>query len=121
MSAFKDAVADDMDDVFLNEDEFAEEHNLNGTDCLCIVESPTTKAELTNGGSGEKYKGYDAVHGAIATVHVKKADIGEMPVEDQDFTLDGEMFIVDSCVEHTGMLTIELKANITGLDGAGGW
>jgi hypothetical protein len=31
------------------------------------------------------------------------------------------MFIVDSCVEHTGMLTIELKANITGLDGAGGW
>ena len=28
MSAFKDAVADDMDDVFLNEDEFAEEHNL---------------------------------------------------------------------------------------------
>ena len=119
MSAFKDIVADDMDDVFLNGDEFAEEHNLNGTDCLCIVESPTTQKGLTNSGEGEKYKGYDAVHGA--TAHIKKADIGEMPVEDQDFTLDGEMFIVDSCVEHMGMLTIGLKANITGLDGAGGW
>ena len=121
MSAFKDMVAADMDSVFLDADEFAEEHNLNGTDCICVVESPTTGKTLTNKGNGEKYKGYDAVHGAMATIHVKKADIGEMPVEDQDFSLDGEIFIVDTCVEHMGMLTIGLKANISGLDGAGGW
>lgn len=118
MSAFKDIVASDMDDVFLNMDEFAEEHDLNGTVCACVVESPTTKERFSQ---GEKYEGYDAIHGLTVIIHVKKADIAEMPVEDQDFTLDDELFQVDSCTEHMGMLTIRLRANISGIDGAGGW
>ena len=118
MSAFRDMVAADMDSVFLNADEFAEEHKLNGTDCICVVESPTTQEMFKQ---GEKYEGYDAIHGLTAVVHVKKSDIGEMPVEDQDFTLDDESFQVDSCTEHMGMLTIRLRANISGIEGAGGW
>ena len=118
MSVFKDMVAEDMDAVFLNLEEFAEEHDLNGTACSCIVESPTSTSQLKQ---GKDYEGYDVVHGITAIIHVKKADLGEMPVEDQDFTLDGEMFQVDNCVEHMGMLTLTLRANISGLDGAGGW
>ncbi|MBO6204915.1 MAG: hypothetical protein J6O13_15440 [Selenomonas sp.] len=118
MSAFKEMVTEDMDDVFLNPEEFADEHDLNGTLCNCIVESPTSKESLQ---VGRDYEGYDAVHSIVVTIHVKKADIGEMPVEDQLFSLDEEEFLVDSCVEHMGMLTINLKANISGLDGAGGW
>ena len=118
MSAFKDMVEADMDAVFLNLDEFAEEHNLNGADCVCILESPTSMGQLQQ---GKDYEGYDVVHRTVITIHVKKSDLGEMPVEDQDFTLDGELFQVESCVEHKGMLTLSLRANISGLDGAGGW
>ena len=118
MSAFKEMVTEDMDDVFLDLEEFADEHDLNGTLCNCIVESPTSKESLQ---VGRDYEGYDAVHSIAVTIHVKKADIGEMPVEDQLLSLDEEEFLVDSCVEHMGMLTINLKANISGLDGAGGW
>lgn len=118
MSAFKDAVAADMDDVFLCADEFAEEHNLNGTDCLCIAESPTTRERFKQ---GKDYEGQDAVHGLTAIIHVKKADIGEMPTEGQAFSLDGSYSEVDSCEEHMGMLTIALRENISGIDGVGGW
>ncbi|MBQ8698577.1 MAG: hypothetical protein IJ521_06230 [Schwartzia sp.] len=118
MSAFKDIVAADMDDVFLNSEEFAEEHDLNGTVCICVVESPTTQGRFKK---GKDYEGQDAVHGLTAIIHVKKSDIGEMPTEGQAFSLDGSYSEVDSCVEHMGMLTITLRENISGVSGAGGW
>ena len=118
MSAFKDMVAADMDSVFLNADEFAEEHDLNGTICTCIVESPTTQERFKR---GKDYEGQDAVHGLTAIIHAKKSDIGEMPQEGQFFSLDGSYSEVYSCTEHKGMLTIELRENTTGIDGVGGW
>ena len=118
MSDFKDMVEADMGDVFLSMDEFAEEHDLNGTVCVCIVESPETQEKFQR---GEKYEGYEAVSGLAATVHVKKSDIEEMPAEGQKFTLDGEIFMVSDCTEHMGMLTIRLGANISGISGMGAW
>ena len=118
MSAFKDMVAADMDAVFLNMDEFAEEHDLNGTICTCIVESPTTEERFNR---GKDYEGQDAVHGLTAIVHVKKSDIGEMPSEGESFSLDGSYSEVHSCTEHMGMLTIRLRENTSGVSGAGGW
>lgn len=118
MSAFKDMVAEDMDAVFLNMDEFAEEHELNGKVCACIVESPTTEERFKK---GKDYDGQDAMHGLTAIIHVKKSDIEEMPSEGQKFSLDGSYSLVDSCTEHMGMLTIRLKENTAGVSGAGGW
>ena len=118
MSAFKEMVAEDMGNVFLNLEEFGEEHDLNGVICPCVVESPNSREKFQ---TGKDYDGYEVIHGIKVTIHAKKADVGEMPVEDQLFSLDEEEFIVDSCTEHMGMLTINLKANISGLDGAGGW
>ena len=118
MSTFKDIIAADMDAVFLDMDEFAEEHDLNGTVCTCIVESPTTEERFKK---GKDYDGQDAMHGLTAIVHVKKSDIEEMPSEGQIFTLDGSFSLVDSCTEHMGMLTITLKENTVGVSGAGGW
>lgn len=118
MSAFKEMVTEDMDDVFLNPEEFAEEHDLNGTVCTCIVESPTTEERFEK---GKDYDGQDAMHGLTAIIHVKKSDIEEMPSEGQSFSLDGSYSLVDSCTEHTGMLTIKLKENTAGVSGAGGW
>jgi len=118
MSSFKEMIKADIDDVFLSTDEFAEEHDLNGTVCACIVESPSTQEKFQQ---GEKYVSYETVSSLAATIHVKKSDIEEMPVEGQKFTLDGELFTVDRCTEHMGMLTITLNANISGICGMGAW
>ena len=118
MSAFKEMVTEDMDDVFLNPEEFADEHDLNGALCNCIVESPTTEERFEK---GKDYDGQDAMHGLTAIIHVKKSDIEEMPSEGQSFSLDGSYSLVDSCTEHMGMLTIKLKENTAGVSGAGGW
>ena len=111
MSAFKDMIAADLDDVFFDAEEFTEEHDLNGTRCFCVVEGMTAREGFQQ---SEKYKGYDVVHGATNVVHVKKAALGELPVEGEVFKLDGEIHYVHSCAEDTEMLTICLRANISG-------
>ena len=48
MSGFKDQVAADLD-VFINSDEFAEEHDLNGMTVRAVVQSPTSQERWING------------------------------------------------------------------------
>lgn len=112
MSTFKEDLNEDLRDVFFDVDEFAEEHDLNGTVCLCVVEGVATRASFQR---SEKYAGYDVVHGATNTVHVKKEELGETPVEGEVFKIDGDIYYVDSCTEEMGMLTISLRANISGM------
>lgn len=111
MSTFREDLTEDLRDVFFDAEEFPGEHDLNGTRCLCVVEGMTAREGFQQ---SEKYEGYDVVHGATNVVHVKKADLGEMPVEGEVFKLDGEIHYVHSCAEDTGMLTICLRANISG-------
>ncbi len=105
MSEFKDMVASDIDEVFLNIDEFGEEHDLNGVSCVCVVQSPTARELFLN---MSKYEQYEGVHGKLIIVHVAKKSLPEVPAEGQRLDLDGEILIVASVVDDMGMLTIEL-------------
>lgn len=111
MNTFKEDLAEDLRGVFFDADEFAKEHDINGTVCLCVVEGIATRDAFKR---NETYAGYDAIHGATNIVHVKKADLDEMPVEGEVFKVDGEIYYVDSCAEDAGVLTISLRANISG-------
>jgi len=42
---FRDYLESDIDDVFLNEDEFAEGHDLNGTVAKAVIQSPTARGD----------------------------------------------------------------------------
>ena len=44
-------------------------------------------------------------------VNCKKSDLPEVPVTDQVFTIDGKVYLVESCADDMGMLTIQLVAN----------
>ena len=46
MSAFKDMVEADIVNVFLNLDELAEIHNLDGVECACVISSDKTGVPL---------------------------------------------------------------------------
>ena len=90
----------------MNADDFAEEHDLNGTTCKAVVQG-----ELTGERKFKVGAIYDDVYAADVVVHVKKEYLPEVPVREEIFYLDGESFIVDKCTDDMGILTIELTAN----------
>lgn len=108
MSAFRDQLEADMD-VFFNADEFAEEHELNGTMCNCIVQSPTARETFLQ---NMDYGRYEGISGKVTIVHVRKEDLPEAPTEGMAFTLDGEIMLVASCIEDMGSLSITLNQNL---------
>lgn len=105
---FKDQVAADLD-TFINLDEFADEHVLNGDMVKAIVESPTSQERWI---TGKEYGVYNGLEGNLYIVHCRKADLSDVPVYDQRFDLDGIICIVDSVIDDMGILTIELHAEV---------
>ena len=108
MNTFKKDLTEDLRDVFFNVDEFAEEHDLNGTVCLCVLEKPRTEEKYIRGAT---YDTYEGIHGASVTVHVESRLLLEIPVEGMRFDLDGEVMLVDSCTHEAGLLSIVLKGH----------
>jgi hypothetical protein len=107
-ATFKDQVAADLD-TFINPDEFADEHDLNGDTVKAIVESPTSQERWI---TGKEYGVYNGLEGNLYIVHCRKADLSAVPVYDQRFDLDGIICIVDSVIDDMGILTIELHAEV---------
>ena len=109
MSGFKEMVAADNSKVFLNLDEFAETHNLNGTECTCILQDVSVAEGLTiDEELGQTYAG---LYGSRVLVNVKTKDLPEIPVSGQVFRVDRKLYMVESSAEDMGMLTIQLVAN----------
>ncbi len=109
MSGFKDMVAADIDNVFLNTDEFAEEHNLNGTICKCILQDESVMEALSI--DEQMNQNYQGLYGSRLIVNCKAADLPMVPVTDQTFRVEGKLYLVESCANDMGMLTIQLVAN----------
>lgn len=101
MSAFKDAVANDVMAVFLNEDEFADVHEINGERVSCVIDT-----DLTNG-AGANLEG---VFVNTLNVYVREGDI-DTPVEGAILSVDGSMHLVRSVSVENGMLVIAAEAN----------
>lgn len=107
MSTFKEQLKADLD-TFINMDEFADEHELNGETVNCVVQSPTEQEMFQQ---GIDYSGYEAARGRLVIVHIKREALEDVPAEGQEMTLDGEYGDVDRCVEDLGMLSIYLHFN----------
>lgn len=103
MSAFKDAVQADVKAVFINLEEFAEDHNVNGIIMPCVVDKnilAETEQESIIG-----------VFVNTITLSVATADLLRPPVEGEIMRLDGEIYIVRSVSDESGVLVIVLEAN----------
>ena len=112
---FRDFLEGDIDKVFLNADEFAEEHDLNGTIAKAVVQAPTAKESFMSNG----FHATDSLQGVSVFVHCKLKDIPEIPAHGNVFRLDGDLYAVNSAVEEDGLVSIELRAESRG--GVDGW
>lgn len=105
--SFKEQLASDID-VFLNLDEFAEIHNLNGTECPVVATDDSTRAH-TKAAGGPRLM--DGLHGDSVRLQVRTADLPAIPVQGNNFKYDGKLYKVVSCTNNMGMLNISLMAH----------
>lgn len=105
MSAFKDAVATDVDAVFLNADEFADFHDIDGETVRCMIDK-----NIINETSDTQAYPLEGVFVNTLTIYVRTGDI-LTPVEGQILSVDDSMHIVRSVSEEMGMLVIVAEAN----------
>ena len=98
MSAFKDFVAADVKNVFINLDEFAEEHEV----VPCILDKIITQAH-----DEDSYLG---VFVNQLTIYVEVGVI-ETPVEGELLNVDGAIHRVTSVSNEGGVLVIVTEAN----------
>ncbi|MBM6928594.1 hypothetical protein [Parasutterella secunda] len=102
MSWFKDLVQSDVEDVFLNSEEFAEEHVINGDKVRCILDKVINEAH-----SEDSYVG---VFVNQLKIYVRTGDI-LTPEEGDLIQVDGSNHIVQSVNEEMGVLVIVADAN----------
>jgi hypothetical protein len=99
---FKEQIKKDVKNVFLNFSEFAETHNLNGKNVLCIIDTDDTK---------EQIRSLAGVFINVLKIFVDSKDISPRPVEGQLFKVDGSLHLVKSVSDESGILKIEVEAN----------
>ena len=101
MSAFKDTIAKDIKSVFINIDEFADEHDLNGKKVRCVVDK-----DITASAKDTIANPLEGVFVSAITIYVDAKDIDRKPVEGELLSLDKKRHIVCNVSVEDGMLVI---------------
>lgn len=103
---FKQLIADDIHDVFLDASEFATEHDINGQQILCVIDEDISKQR-----GSRQAEDYDGIYARQLTLFIAESDLGYRPEREQKISVDGEWYMVIDCAVSSGMLEIELGAN----------
>ena len=100
MTSFKDMVASDINQVFLNLDEFGEEHEIDGNTVTCIIDE---EGLLDRQGGAVM-----AVGQSTKTLYAKCDDLPYRKGYGSELMIDGIPYMVDTWYENMGMATIDL-------------
>lgn len=106
MSAFKDLLRADIDNVFMNTDEFAAEHTVNGKKMPVSVDNN----ELIDRAKKAK-SNMDGLYVKSTLIYVKAKDFGPLPKVGAALTLDGNTYRVTDAMNEDGLFSIHLEAN----------
>lgn len=105
MKSFKEQVADDLG-VFINVDEFAETHTVNGAAVQAVLEGLTTKEYVQRTGRNAYFEGIGA---RMVILHIRKTDIPPV-AHGNIIDLDSEMYSIVDVTDDMGILTLTLEA-----------
>ncbi|MGM9562142.1 MAG: hypothetical protein ACI3WT_07860 [Phascolarctobacterium sp.] len=110
MTPFEEQIAGDNAAIFLNEMEFAQKHLLNGVSCTAIVQDISVAEALSTGNTDADT--YPGVYGRRLQVNVLADALPDgPPVYGRVFNVDGQDYLVESCADDMGILTIQLIEN----------
>lgn len=91
--------------AFLNTDEFADMHDIDGQMIEAIIDSDILKIY-----SNDKTEMYDGVYRGEIALYVKESDLNYRPVYGQIMRLDGNIYTVKECADDMGIFRITLEA-----------
>lgn len=104
--SFKDILHQDIKRVFLNPEEFGEEHLVNGKPMVISID------DLENVEREKKMKSYmDGIHTRQVLFYVAADDFGTLPIEGGMLTMDGQRYTVVEATDECGMYAITVEAN----------
>ena len=108
MLTFKDCAAADIDAVFFNTDEFADEHTVNGKKLLAVLDENTLIDRSAHWEGGAKQSFDQGLYRADATLFVKCKELGGRPKVSSPMLVDGKKYLVDSVDEDAGVYCVAL-------------
>lgn len=112
MMSFKELVEQDNRTVFMNLDEFADIHVINGKEMPCIIDNN----EMIDREKRYQYKRSlyaDGVYLKEVLLYVKAEDFGSLPAVGRSLTLDKKSYIISDAIDEGGIYSISLEANKT--------
>ncbi|MCI7097820.1 MAG: hypothetical protein MR966_02690 [Lachnospiraceae bacterium] len=103
---FKDVIRKDVHEIFMNEDEFSEEHILNGK---------TMPVQIDSNEQIEREKRInqhmDGIYLNQKLIYVAASDYGPLPKQGSVINFDGKIYKVADAVAEDGIYSITLEAN----------
>lgn len=106
MSAFKDIIAKDVHQTFLNPDEFSDIHKVNGKDMPVQID---TNEQIER--EKRMNQNVDGVYTNQKLIYVAASDFGAMPKQGAILNLDGKIYRVADAVDEYGIYSITIEAN----------
>lgn len=106
MPGFKDIIRTDLDNVFMNTDEFAGVHTVNGKKMPITVDNN----ELIERAKKAK-SNMDGIYTKTTLIFVKAKDFGPLPAVGSVVNLDGKTYKVTDAMNEDGLYSIHLEAN----------
>ena len=105
-SPFKMQLQNDLTNVFMNSEEFAETHNINGVDGVtCVIDTDLTQA--LRPGLGK----YEGTFKETITLYIKEIDMqSKPPAYNQFVTVDKNRYKVNRADLFNGLYEISLEA-----------
>lgn len=108
---FKQTVEADIKNVFINFDEFATQHNINGKVIQAVEDDDLTTERAARGGTGtDEFGNIGSIYFGARLLFVAKDDLGYRPVTGNSIRLDGDIYAVVNVVESMGLYEITLRA-----------
>lgn len=103
--SLKDIMADDINNVFLDLDDFGEEHTIEGKKIVCIVDDDTLKLRQ---GTNDL-----SVTESTLLLFAKTDDLPKRKVSGETLNIDGKLYIVDDWKVNFSMAEISLHQNVS--------
>lgn len=104
--SFKEQVAADISGVFLNNQEFADKHTIDGVEMTVVVD----ENELLERDKSKLGIRVDGTYKSRRLIYVSRKEYGPRPAYGNQIIFDGRPFRVADCTEEAGMLAITLEA-----------
>ena len=108
LPTFKDFVAQDVQTVFFNLDEFAEKRYIDGKEMVCITQHPGVTERAAHWEGGAKQSFDQGLYKADAKLFVKCRELGGRPKVSSPMIVDGKKYLVGNVDEESGVYSVEL-------------